>query len=74
MARIPGGPINGSQFFIVKTEWPNGGPGSTIYNRFATVTSGLDKVSALAPGDRINTVTVTVSNPVASSGRVSPAR
>jgi cyclophilin family peptidyl-prolyl cis-trans isomerase len=74
MARIPGGPINGSQFFIVKTEWPNGGPGSTVYNRFATVTAGLDKVSALAPGDRINTITVTVSNPVASGSRASTSR
>lgn len=74
MARIPGGPINGSQFFIVKTEWPNGGPGATVYNRFATVTSGLDKVSALSPGDRINTVTITVSNPQASGVRVSGSR
>ncbi len=69
MARVPGGPINGSQFFIVKTEWPNGGPGDVVYNRFATVTSGLDKVSALAPGDRINTITITVSNPKASGSR-----
>jgi peptidyl-prolyl cis-trans isomerase B (cyclophilin B) len=69
MSRVPGGPINGSQFFILKTAWPNGGPGNTVYNRFATVTGGLDKVSALAPGDRINTVTITVSNPVASPSR-----
>jgi peptidyl-prolyl cis-trans isomerase B (cyclophilin B) len=69
MARIPGGPINGSQFFIVKTQWPNGGPGSTVYNQFATVTTGLDKVSAIAPGDRINTVTITVSDPTVSGSR-----
>lgn len=69
MARVPSGPVNGSQFFIVKTEWPNGGPGSTVYNRFATVTKGLDKVSAIAPGDRINTVTITVSNPKVSGAR-----
>ena len=74
MARIPGGPINGSQFFIVKTEWPNGGPGSSVYNRFATVTSGLDKASAISPGDRINTITITVSNPQASGARASASR
>jgi peptidyl-prolyl cis-trans isomerase B (cyclophilin B) len=69
MARIPAGPINGSQFFIIKTEWPNGGPGATVYNRFATVTTGLDKISAVSPGDRINTVTITVSNPKVSGSR-----
>lgn len=68
MARIPGGPINGSQFFIVKAEWPNGGP-SAVYNRFGTVISGLDKVSAVVAGDRINTVTISVSNPAASPSR-----
>jgi peptidyl-prolyl cis-trans isomerase B (cyclophilin B) len=69
MARTPSGPVNGSQFFIIKTQWPNGGPGTTVYNRFATVTIGLDKVSAIAPGDRINTVTIAVSNPVVSATR-----
>jgi cyclophilin family peptidyl-prolyl cis-trans isomerase len=68
MARIPGGPINGSQFFIVKAAWPNGGPNG-VYNLFGTVVSGLDKVSALTPGDRINTVTISVSNPTASPAR-----
>ncbi len=68
MARVPGGPINGSQFFIVKSSWPNGAP-TTVYNRFGTVISGLDKVSALSAGDRINTVTITVSNPTASTSR-----
>jgi cyclophilin family peptidyl-prolyl cis-trans isomerase len=68
MARIPGGPINGSQFFIVKSSWPNGGP-TAEYNRFGTVTAGLDKVSAISAGDRINTVTITVSNPTASPSR-----
>jgi len=33
------------------------------------VRSGLDKVSALAPGDRINTVTITVSDIKASPSR-----
>ena len=75
MARyIGGGPVNGSQFFIVKTEWPNGGPGGTVYNRFGTVKTGIDKVSAMSPGDRINTITITVSNPQASGARASSAR
>jgi len=68
MAAIPGGPINGSQFFIVKASWPGGGP-SQVYNRFGTVVSGLDKVSALVPGDRINTITISISNPTASPSR-----
>ena len=68
MSAIPGGPINGSQFFIVKSQWPNGGP-TQVYNRFGTVESGLDKISALVPGDRINTVTISVSNPTASPAR-----
>jgi cyclophilin family peptidyl-prolyl cis-trans isomerase len=68
MARVPGGPVNGSQFFIVKTSWPNGPP-NAIYNRFGTVTTGLDKVSALAAGDRINTVTISVTDIKVSSSR-----
>jgi cyclophilin family peptidyl-prolyl cis-trans isomerase len=70
MARVPGGPINGSQFFIVKTFWPNGGP-STVYNHFGTVISGLDKVSAIGAGDRINTITITVSTPTSPSASAS---
>ncbi len=69
MARIPGGPINGSQFFITKASWPNNGPGTTVYNRFGTVITGLDKVSAISPGDRINTVTIAVSIPKVSGSR-----
>lgn len=61
MARIPGGPVNGSQFFITKLAWPGTGPTAT-YNYFGTVTSGLtDHVAALTPGDRINTISITVS-------------
>jgi peptidyl-prolyl cis-trans isomerase B (cyclophilin B) len=60
MARVPGGPVNGSQFFITKATWPNGGP-AQVYNRFGTVVQGLDKVSALSAGDRINTITIKVS-------------
>lgn len=60
MARVPGGPINGSQFFIEKGAWPGTGP-TAIYNRFGTVTSGMDKVQALGVTDTINSITIKVS-------------
>ena len=61
MSRIPNGPVNGSQFFITRAAWPGAGPNSA-YNYFGEVTSGLlDHVAAITPGDRINTVTITVS-------------
>ena len=60
MARVPGGSINGSQFFIEKGAWPGNGP-TAAYNRFGTVTSGLDKVQALGVTDTINSITIQVS-------------
>jgi cyclophilin family peptidyl-prolyl cis-trans isomerase len=60
MARVPGGPINGSQFFIMKAPWPAGGP-TAVYNRFASVISGLDHVQAISVTDTINSVTIKVS-------------
>ena len=60
MARTPGGPVNGSQFFIMKAAWPNRGPGQ-VYNHFGSITTGLDKVSSIQSGDRIDTVTIKVS-------------
>jgi len=60
MARAPGGQINGSQFFIEKAPWPTPGP-TAVYNRFATVTSGLDKVQALQVNDTITSITIKVS-------------
>jgi cyclophilin family peptidyl-prolyl cis-trans isomerase len=60
MARVPGGPVNGSQFFIEKGPWPGGGP-AAVYNRFGTVTSGMDKVQALGVTDTINSITIKVS-------------
>ncbi len=60
MARAPGGPVNGSQFFIEKGSWPAPGP-SAVYNRFGTVTSGLDKVQLLALTDTITSITIKVS-------------
>jgi cyclophilin family peptidyl-prolyl cis-trans isomerase len=60
MARIPGGPVNGSQFFIQKAPWPGSGP-TAVYNRFGTVVSGMDKVQAISVTDTIVSVTIKVS-------------
>jgi len=60
MARAPGGPVNGSQFFIVKSTWPGKGP-TAVYNRFGTVVSGLDKAQAVAAGDLITSITIKVT-------------
>ena len=60
MARVPGGAVNGSQFFIQKGEWPAPGP-TADYNRFGTVTSGMDKASVLTASDTIISVTIKVS-------------
>jgi len=60
MARVPGGPINGSQFFIEKAPWPGSGP-TAVYNRFGTVISGLEKVQLLSPSDSIVSITIKVS-------------
>ena len=60
MARPPGLPINGSQFFIERAAWPGNGP-TAIYNRFGTVIKGIEKVGLLtAPADRINSITIQV--------------
>ncbi len=60
MARVPGGSVNGSQFFIQKAPWPGSGP-NAVYNRFGTVTSGMDKVQAISGSDTINSITIKVS-------------
>jgi peptidyl-prolyl cis-trans isomerase B (cyclophilin B) len=60
MARVPGGPVNGSQFFIQKGDWPSPGP-TAPYNRFGTVTSGIEKVQLLSTSDSIVSVTIKVS-------------
>ena len=60
MARVPGGPINGSQFFITKAAWPGAGPTAT-YNRFGTVVSGMEKVQAVTPSDKIISISITVT-------------
>ena len=53
MARVRGGAVNGSQFFILKDQWPGGGPKDVTYNQFATVTRGLDVLGTLTASDRI---------------------
>jgi cyclophilin family peptidyl-prolyl cis-trans isomerase len=60
MARAPGGPINGSQFFIVKAAWPANGP-TFGYNRFGTVVTGMDKAQLLTSTDRITSISIKVS-------------
>lgn len=60
MARVPGGAVNGSQFFIEKAAWPGAGP-TAVYNRFGTVTSGLDKAQLLTGTDTITSITIKVS-------------
>ena len=60
MARPPGQAVNGSQFFIEKASWPGGGP-TAVYNRFATVTSGMSAAQLLGATDTITSVTITVS-------------
>ena len=60
MARVPGGAVNGSQFFIEKGDWPAPGP-TAPYNRFGTVISGMEKVQLLSTSDSIVSVTIKVS-------------
>lgn len=59
MARVPGGSVNGSQFFIQKAPWPDRGP-TAVYNRFGTVTSGMGFVQALTQSDTITSITIKV--------------
>ena len=59
MARVPGGSVNGSQFFIQKAGWPDPGP-TAVYNRFGTVISGMDKVQILQIGDTIPSITISL--------------
>ena len=60
MARVPGGAVNGSQFFIMKAPWPGSGP-TAVYNRFGTVISGLEKIQAVSVTDTITSITIQVS-------------
>ena len=53
-----GGAVNGSQFFILKTD--SLGLSAGTYNHFGVVTSGMDVVDKIAIGDLITSITVTV--------------
>jgi peptidylprolyl isomerase/peptidyl-prolyl cis-trans isomerase B (cyclophilin B) len=57
MARVPGGPINGGQFFIMRQIWPGAGPGD-VYNRFGTVIDGQDVVTSLTTSDHVTSIDV----------------
>ena len=59
MARVPTGGVNGSQFFLEKAPWPGSGP-NTVYNRFGTVTSGMEHVQLLSATDTVTSITVKV--------------
>ena len=58
MARYPNGPVNGSQFFVLRSAWPGTGPGGLTFNRFGTIVVGLDIVQQLTRGDRIINLSV----------------
>jgi cyclophilin family peptidyl-prolyl cis-trans isomerase len=60
MARVPGGAVNGGQFFIQKGAWPDKGP-TAVYNRFGTVISGLATVQLLTTADHITSITISVT-------------
>ncbi|GAC1505762.1 MAG: hypothetical protein NVS1B3_04480 [Candidatus Dormibacteraceae bacterium] len=60
MARVGGGAVNGSQFFIQKAPWPDPGP-TAAYNRFGTVISGMEKAQQIQAGDSIKSITIQVS-------------
>ncbi len=60
MARVPGGAVNGSQFFIEKGAWPGQGA-DAVYNRFGTVISGMDKAQLIQTADTITSITIKVS-------------
>ena len=60
MARNAGDSINGSQFFILKTDWPGTGPGDTAFNHFGTVLGGSQLLTLVKPGDRILSIAISV--------------
>ena len=66
MARPPGGPINGSQFFITTQAWPGSGPEAN-FNPFGTVVTGLDKVQAMTTSDRVISISIKVVSSVPPS-------
>ena len=53
-----GGAVNGSQFFVLKTD--SLGLSAGTYNHFGVVTSGMDVVDKIAIGDVITSITISV--------------
>jgi cyclophilin family peptidyl-prolyl cis-trans isomerase len=62
MARVPGGPANGSQFFMMRQIWPGAGPGDT-YNRFGTVVDGTDVLNNITTSDYVLSIDVRPTSP-----------
>jgi cyclophilin family peptidyl-prolyl cis-trans isomerase len=58
MARVPGGRISGSQFFITRSAWQNGNP-SVSYNQFGIVLKNFSAVTSLSDSNQILRITVT---------------
>jgi len=56
MASSPAG-VNGSQFFVLLGDAPHLG-GSGVYNHFGRVSSGMEVVDLIRPGDVIESVQV----------------
>jgi cyclophilin family peptidyl-prolyl cis-trans isomerase len=72
MARAPGQPVNGSQFFMMRLIWPGAGPGD-VYNRFGTVIDGSDVVNQLTASDYVLTIDVRPQPPASPTPTPSPA-
>jgi len=61
MARPPNGFVNGAQFFVLKLDWPNPGPGVT-YNYFGQVNvAGLAALQSIDATDHIVSISIKVS-------------
>jgi cyclophilin family peptidyl-prolyl cis-trans isomerase len=58
MARVPGGRISGSQFFITRSAWQGGNP-TASYNQFGIVLKNFSAVTSLSDSNQILRVTVT---------------
>jgi cyclophilin family peptidyl-prolyl cis-trans isomerase len=60
MARNPGGAVNGSQFFILSTDWPEAQTSTVAFNHFGTILGGTQIITAIKPGDRILSIAISV--------------
>jgi cyclophilin family peptidyl-prolyl cis-trans isomerase len=60
MASNPATGVNGSQFFVLTGDAPSLAT-SGVYNHFGNVTAGMEVVTAIRQGDRIDSIEVVVS-------------